>query len=95
MDNYRRNLAGDVVGNDEKFLRVADVVEKCSISRAMIYKLMGQKKFPPSHKISNKYVIWLGSDIDLWRSMDIDAFYEVYGQTLKSGNSLHKKEQAA
>ncbi|MDK2597925.1 helix-turn-helix transcriptional regulator [Pseudoalteromonas obscura] len=91
MDNYRRNLAGDVVGNDEKFLRVADVVEKCSISRPMIYKLMAQNKFPPSHKISSKHVIWLGSDVDLWRSMDIDAFHKEYGIQLE----LQQKEQAA
>ncbi|WP_065978226.1 helix-turn-helix transcriptional regulator [Pseudoalteromonas lipolytica] len=81
--NYRVTIQGEPIKEDEKFLKVKDVVEFCCISRPMIYKLMEANKFPPCHRISGR-VFWLATDINIWRSMTPEHFYNEYGAQLKA-----------
>ena len=82
--NYRATFTGDPITEDEKFLKLKDIVEICCISRPMIYKLMAAYKFPPSHRISYGRVFWLATDINIWRSMTPEHFYNEYGAQLKA-----------
>ena len=89
-EKFRTNLLGEVVGPQEKFLKLAQVMERCAMSRAHIYKLMSEGKFPRSQKLSHRCSVWLETDINLWRSMTTESFYSQYGEQL-----LQAKEQAA
>lgn len=82
-EKYRVTITGEPIGESEKFLRAKDITETCCISRAMIYKLMAANKFPPCHRISG-LVFWLATDINIWRSMTPEHFYNEYGAQLKA-----------
>jgi hypothetical protein len=44
---------------------------------------MEANKFPPCHRISGR-VFWLATDINIWRSMTPEHFYNEYGAQLKA-----------
>lgn len=81
--NYRRNLRGELVTINDRYLRAKDVVEKCGVSRAQIYRLMGELKFPKSFNISTSIVVWLEADIEEFMRLGAEKFFEVYGQTVE------------
>lgn len=86
---YRTTLLGEPISESEKFLRAKDITELCCISRAMIYKLMSAHKFPPSHRIAGDRiagdrVVWLATDINIWRSMTPAHFQDRFGEQLKA-----------
>lgn len=83
-EKYRKNLQGEVVGPDEKFLKRKQVLELCGISISHLYYLMNKGKFPKSHRVSYRSAVWLESDINLWRSMNRDAFFAEYGEKIKA-----------
>ncbi|TMO02901.1 transcriptional regulator [Pseudoalteromonas sp. S558] len=83
-EKYRKNLQGEVVGPDEKFLKRDQVMEMCSISHSHIYYLMNKGMFPKSQRIANCSVVWLESDINLWRSMNTKHFFAEYGEQIKA-----------
>ena len=83
-EKFRTNLLGEVVSPQERFLKLADVMEKCAMSRSHIYRLMGEGKFPRGIKVSYRCVVWLESDIDIWRSMTTESFFSEYGEQLKA-----------
>lgn len=84
LTKYRKNLQGEVVGPDEKFLKRKQVLEMCGLSLSHLYYLMNKGKFPKSHRLSHRSAVWLESDINLWRSMNADAFYKEYGEQIKA-----------
>ena len=50
----------------EKLLRRREVEEITSLSRASIYRLMDEGKFPPRVKVSATAVRWKESEIYAW-----------------------------
>jgi len=47
-------------------LRLAAVVKKTGLSRAMLYKLMKNGDFPLNIPISIRSVGWLDSEVEIW-----------------------------
>ncbi len=45
---------------------MADAIERTGFSRATIYRLMAEGRFPRTIKLSVRAVGWLESDIDNW-----------------------------
>ncbi|WP_405598965.1 MULTISPECIES: helix-turn-helix transcriptional regulator [unclassified Pseudoalteromonas] len=83
-DKLRRTITGDCISENEKFLKLTDVAERCAISKSMVYKLMDDFKFPPCHRITKGRVFWLATDINTWRSMTPEHFHNQFGEQLKA-----------
>ena len=49
-----------------RFLRLPEVLERISLSRAQIYNLISLGEFPPQIKLGDRASAWLESEIDLW-----------------------------
>lgn len=79
-DHYRRNLRGEIITINDRYLRPADVAEKCGIHRSSIYRLMERGQFPKSHKASSGRVVWVEEDIEEWMRLGAEKFHEFYGQ---------------
>ncbi|MBS0356110.1 MAG: AlpA family phage regulatory protein [Proteobacteria bacterium] len=47
-------------------IRLAQVIETTTLSKASIYRLMGLEKFPAPVKIAERRVAWRQSDIAAW-----------------------------
>lgn len=47
-------------------LRINNVIANVGLSRASIYRLIGERKFPPPVKVSDRAVAWRQSDINDW-----------------------------
>ena len=56
---------------NNQFLRLPDVLTKVGISRAQVYKLIKQGKFPWQHRICQKISVWLSCEVDLWMNQQI------------------------
>ena len=50
----------------KRLLRLPEVRTRVSISRAQIYKLMNEGRFPKSVKLTERTVAWRESEIDAW-----------------------------
>ena len=50
----------------ERFLRLADVIERTGLSRSSIYLSISQGKFPQNINLGSRSVGWLESEIDTW-----------------------------
>ena len=59
----------------KQLIKINEVIYKTAKSRSAIYLAISRKNFPAPHKIGDRAVAWLASDIDAW----IDA------QTAKVG----------
>lgn len=56
-------------GNSFRILRLKQVIQRVGISRAQLYLLMGDGRFPQNFSLcgpSGRAVGWLESDIDDW-----------------------------
>ena len=49
-----------------RVLRIADVTNLCGISRATVYRLIANDKFPKGRKVSGKAVGWISTEIEEW-----------------------------
>ena len=78
-DHYRRNLRGEVITSNDRYLR-PDVAEKCGIHRSTIYRLIERGQFPKSHKASSGRVVWVEEDIEEWMRLGAEKFHEFYGK---------------
>jgi len=76
---YRTNLRGEVISINDRFLRPADVAEKCGLHRSSLYRLMEKGQFPKTHKISSGRVVWLEADIEEFMRLGGEKFQEIYG----------------
>ena len=59
----------------KQLIKISEVIHRTAKSRSGIYLAVSRQTFPAPHKIGDRAVAWLASDIDAW----IDA------QTAKVG----------
>lgn len=52
----------------DTLIRIHQVIETTTLSKASIYRLMGLEKFPAPVKIAERRVAWRSSDIAAWLS---------------------------
>lgn len=74
-------------------LRVREVAECVNLSRATIYRLMGEFKFPLTVKVSAGLVAWRISDVRNYVELGPDGWYEQYGKA-QQAEKLNKQAQA-
>ncbi|WP_318629371.1 helix-turn-helix transcriptional regulator [Klebsiella variicola] len=48
------------------FIRLSEVQRRTGYSKAWLYRLMSQKKFPSSVKIGSRSIAFIESEIDEW-----------------------------
>ena len=51
---------------DEQFLRLPAVIEKVSLSKPHIYRLIADGKFPAQYRLSERVSVWKKSEIEEW-----------------------------
>ncbi|EFG3745391.1 helix-turn-helix transcriptional regulator [Escherichia coli] len=56
----------------QRFLRLAQVMDKTGLKRSQIYAYMKTGDFPKSVKIGPSNVAWLESEIDDWVKAKLD-----------------------
>jgi prophage regulatory protein len=49
-----------------KILKLKEVIQKTSLARASIYRLIAEGKFPKQIKLSERSAGWLESEINDW-----------------------------
>lgn len=49
-----------------RFLRLPEVLERISLSKAQIYNLISLGEFPPQIKLGDRASAWLESEVDQW-----------------------------
>jgi len=59
--------------DQQKLLRLRDVIEKVGLSRSQIYKLIAKGLFPEQTKIGSKISVWPEHTIDQWISRQIEG----------------------
>jgi len=52
--------------NQNRILRIAEVVARTGLSRSTIYLMMGQGQFPAPGKLGKRAVGWSSVAIDQW-----------------------------
>jgi predicted DNA-binding transcriptional regulator AlpA len=61
--------------NEMVFLDVNQVLDKISVGKSQLYKLIKQGMFPSQINLcGGKSVRWLKSDIDAWMCQQVQAF---------------------
>lgn len=61
--------------NEMVFLDVNEVLDKTSISKSQLYKLIKQGMFPTQiNLLGGKSVRWLKSEIEAWMGQQVQAF---------------------
>jgi len=61
-------------------LRIKDVVDAVELSRNTIYRLMEKYQFPQKIKLSQGLVAWRETEVNQFRLIGPDGWYEKYGQ---------------
>ena len=49
-----------------RLIRMPEVIARVGIKRSMIYRLMGEGRFPRSRSLGQKCAVWVESEIDDW-----------------------------
>lgn len=49
-----------------RLIRLPDVIARVGIKRSMIYRLMGEGRFPRSRALGPKCAVWVESEIEDW-----------------------------
>ncbi|MFT4464818.1 MAG: helix-turn-helix transcriptional regulator [Sodalis sp. (in: enterobacteria)] len=60
----------------QSLIRLPEVQRRTSYSKAWIYRLMSQGKFPASVKIGTRAIAFVESEIDEWISQRIAEYRE-------------------
>lgn len=84
QQHYRKNVRGEVVTIEDRYLRLKEIVEKTGVSRAQVYRLMESLKFPPSFSISVGRVVWLEADIEEFMRLGAENFKKAYSKVLEA-----------
>ena len=66
--------------NVPKNLRIQDVVSLVELSRNTIYRLMEKHQFPQRIRLSQGLVAWRETEVNQFRVMGPDGWYEKYGK---------------
>jgi prophage regulatory protein len=56
-----------------RLIRLPEVIARVGIKRSMIYRLMGDGRFPRSRSLGPKCAVWVESEIDEWAKAVADA----------------------
>ncbi len=56
-----------------KLLKIRDVLERIPVSRAHIYNLIAEGKFPRQIKLGGTGAFWVESEVEAWIQGHIDA----------------------
>ena len=64
------------VATPKQLIKINEVIHRTAKSRSAIYLAVSRKNFPAPHKIGDRAVAWLASDIDAW----IDAQTTKWGR---------------
>ena len=62
-----------------KLLRLIYVIKKTGLSRAQLYKLMKEGRFPSNVLISERAVAWVESEVEEWMKSRLENRYVVEG----------------
>lgn len=54
--------------NQERFLRLPEVIHQCGLSRSTLYDLIARNAFPAQVSLGGKNVAWLQSEVTAWMS---------------------------
>lgn len=49
-----------------RLIRLPEVIARVGIKRSMIYRLMGEGRFPRSRSLGPKCAVWVENEIDAW-----------------------------
>jgi prophage regulatory protein len=49
-----------------RLIRLPEVIARVGIKRSMIYRLMGDGRFPRSRSLGPKCAVWVENEIDAW-----------------------------
>ncbi len=49
-----------------RLIRLPDVIARVGIKRSMIYRLMGEGRFPKSRSLGPKCAVWVEAEINQW-----------------------------
>ena len=82
-DKKLRNVQGEEISLNERYLSIKEVAEKCGVSRSTVLRLASAKKFPPSHNITDNRKVLFESDVQRWRTLGAQSFYAMYGKQLE------------
>lgn len=52
--------------SDLRNLKEPEVLIKCAISHATLWRMVKAEKFPAPRKLSSKAVAWLSTEVDEW-----------------------------
>jgi prophage regulatory protein len=69
-----------------KILRLAEVVKKTGLSRAMLYKLMKDGRFPLNLHISMRSVGWVDSEVEIWMENRLEMRAKKEGKVTAGGD---------
>ncbi len=58
--------------SNERLVRMPELVERTSLSRATIYRRIARGEFPQSVPIGANSAAWYASDIDRWLAAPMD-----------------------
>ncbi|ENB7488836.1 helix-turn-helix transcriptional regulator [Citrobacter koseri] len=56
----------------QSFIRLSEVQRRTGYSKAWLYRLMSQGKFPPSVKIGSRAIAFVESEVDDWINQRIE-----------------------
>ncbi len=59
-----------------RLLRLNGVIEKTGLSRATIYRMQSERRFPTSSRLGQSAMGWIESEIDNWLEQRIAASRE-------------------
>ncbi|CAH7428859.1 Transcriptional regulator [Vibrio chagasii] len=51
---------------NDRYMKIGEVLERTSYSRAQIYRLMKSGEFPSAYRLSKNRVAWKESEVDAW-----------------------------
>lgn len=78
-----KNLKGDAITLEDRFLSCKEVCELLGIGRATLYRGMERCEFPPSYQITKGRIGWLQSDISEYKQLGFLKFCRVYSEQIK------------
>ncbi|MCF6442329.1 AlpA family phage regulatory protein [Pseudoalteromonas luteoviolacea] len=79
---YIKNLRGEIVTGNDRFIRIKDAAALCSFGRTTLLALEEQFKFPPKYTISKGRVAYILSDVEEFMRLGAENFKVVYGEQL-------------
>ena len=57
----------------KNFLKLPQVMQKTSLSRTSVYRMMANNEFPKSYGVGDRSKIWLESEIEEWMESIVTA----------------------